>query len=143
VLKLVGSAWIFRFGVVSEGGGRVTDGPFTWLPLAVLPLCIALLCFGLPWATTRMPWLCPVLTFGAIPFGVFAYGMIDNTMDHNLLGIEIVIAPILAFPGAVVGGAAGVFLSRRAERRTTVQQSAPPLPRARRTGPSSLNHASA
>jgi hypothetical protein len=90
-----------------------------------LPLCIGLLCFVLAWATPRLPWLCPILTFCAIPFGVVAYAMLDTAMDHNLLGIEIFIVQALAFPGVVVGGPAGVLFSRRGGRRTAARQSTP------------------
>jgi len=33
-------------------------------------------------------------------------------MDRNLWGLEAIMAQALAFPGTVIGGAAGVFLSR-------------------------------
>ena len=112
--------------------GEVTgDACPWWLPLIALPVCIGLLCFVLARATPRLPWLCPILTFCAIPFGIFAYAMLDTTDGHTLLGIEVLIVQALAFPGVVVGGPMGIFVSRRAGRRTTAQQSVAPLPRAR------------
>ena len=111
--------------------GEVTgDACPWWLPLIALPVCIGLLCFVLARATPRLPWLCPILTFCAIPFGIVAYAMLDTTDGHTLLGIEVFIVLVLAFPGVVVGGPMGIFVSRRAGRRATAPQSDPPLPRA-------------
>ena len=79
------------------------------------------LCFGLALATPRLPWLCPLLAFCAIAFGVGADAMTDKTMDRNLWGIEVILAQALALPGAVIGGAVGVFLSQRVWRRKLTQ----------------------
>jgi len=101
-------------------------GAFSWLSFAML-----LVCFVLPLAAPRLPWLCPLLAFFAIGFGVGADAMTDRTMDRNLWGIEAILAQALGFPGAVIGGAAGTFLSTRIWNRMTAQPSPPPVPRDR------------
>ena len=111
--------------------GAAGDAIPWWLALIALPLCIGLVCFILARATPCLPWLCPILTFCAIPFGIVAYAMLDTTDGHTLLGIEVLIVQALAFPGVVVGGPMGIFVSRRAGRRAAAQQSAAPLPRVR------------
>ena len=112
-------------------GNATGDAIPWWLALALFPIGIGLMCFVLAWATPRLPWLCPILTFFAIPFGIVAYAMLDTTDGHTLLGIEVLMVQALAFPGVVVGGPMGIFVSRRAGRRATAPQSDSPLPRAR------------
>ena len=105
--------WILSIVIGFWLGSRISSYKemgvvFNFITLFATPSCL-LLSLG----TSRHPWLCPLLTVGAIAIGVGADAMTDTKIDRNLWGIEAILAAALAVPGATAGGLAGVFLSRK------------------------------
>jgi hypothetical protein len=102
-LSLLGGFWIgylVLFGCDGLGEAFLTLSSF----LLLLSLLLALM-------APYLPWLCPILMFAAVGVGVFTFDMIDTSMDHNLSGIEVIGAYIMALPGSAIGGVVGTFLS--------------------------------
>ena len=111
VISILG--WILSIIVGFWLGSRISSykemgDVFNFITLFATPSCL-LLSLG----TSRHPWLCPLLTVGAIAIGVGADAMTDTKIDRNLWGIEAILAVALAVPGATAGGVAGVLLSRK------------------------------
>jgi len=110
-----------------------------WIGFHVLPSCDELsevflkvtiilfpLCLLLPLVAPSRPWLCPILAVGAIAVGIGVDALTDTAMDRNLWGLEVIFAQIIAAPSVVIGGVAGIFLSRKIRKNGKHNKSSEP-----------------
>jgi hypothetical protein len=97
-----------------------------WVGFHVLPGCagpgealLALssaflpLCFVLAFLAPRLRPLGPIILIGSLAAGVVVFAVTDKKMDHNLLGIEVIGAIVMALPSSALGAFVGALISSR------------------------------